>query len=104
MQQNPPIENVRRTGTFVQYKWCGMDSEDLTTKQAERMRTALFRLNNYLSRLVNRMERTGFPPTDPLYQRTKAAYDAVCSLCMDLHYRSCRSGVARSRNKREEQR
>jgi len=72
-----------------------MQSDDLTVEQAKQMHASLFRLANYLSRVVKRMERTGFPPSDPLYQSTKKAYDAVCSLCMDLHYLSCKSGVGR---------
>lgn len=36
-------------------------SDDLTTEQAGQMHTSLFWLANYLSRVVKRMERTGFP-------------------------------------------
>src|SRR5438128_1303536 len=39
-----------------------MDSEKLTTEQARRMHKSLFRLANYLCRVVKRMERTRFPP------------------------------------------
>jgi hypothetical protein len=66
-----------------------MDSDDLTTDQARKMHQSLFRLANYLHRLVARMEKQGFPPSDRLYQYTKKAYDAVCSLCVELHYLSC---------------
>jgi hypothetical protein len=72
-----------------------MDSSELTTEQACKMHQSLFRLANYLSRVVRRMEKKGFPPDDHLYQTTKRAYDAVCTLCMELHYLSCKSGVAR---------
>jgi hypothetical protein len=72
-----------------------MDSSNLTTEQADQMHKSLFRLANYLSRVVRRMERTGFPPHDPLFKSASRAYDAVCSLCMDLHYMSCKSGVGR---------
>jgi hypothetical protein len=44
-----------------------MDSDKLTTEQAGQMHESLFRLANYLSRVVKRMERTGFPPNDPLF-------------------------------------
>jgi hypothetical protein len=74
-----------------------MDGDDLTTEQARKMHQSLFRLANYLHRLVARMEKRGFPPSDRLYQHTKKAYDAVCSLCVELHYRSCESGVGRPR-------
>lgn len=46
-------------------------------------------------RAVQRMERTGFPPSDPLYQSARRAYQKVCSLRVDLHYRGCESGVGR---------
>jgi hypothetical protein len=72
-----------------------MDSDKLTTEQAGRMHKSLFRLANYLCRVVKRMERTRFPPDDPLFKSARRAYDAVCSFCMDLHYLSCKSGVAR---------
>jgi hypothetical protein len=78
-----------------------MDSDDLTTEQAEKMHRSLFRLANYLSRVVRRMERTGFPPNDPLFKSARRAYDAVCSFCVDLHYLSCKSGVARPPRERK---
>jgi hypothetical protein len=79
-----------------------MHSRNLTTEQAVRMHESLFRLANYLSRVVRRMERTGFPPDDPLYKLASRAYDAVCSLSTDLHYRSCKSGVGKLAVKKEE--
>jgi hypothetical protein len=73
-----------------------MDSDDLTTEQARQMHESLFRLANYLHRLVSRMEKRGFPPNDRLYQHAKRAYDAVCSLGVELHYLSCKSGVGKN--------
>jgi hypothetical protein len=78
-----------------------MDSDDLTTEQAGHMHKSLFRLANYLSRVVKRMERRGFPPNDPLLKSARRAYDAVCSFCVDLHYLSCESGVGREPRKRK---
>jgi hypothetical protein len=78
-----------------------MDSDKLTTEQAGQMRQSLFRLTNYLSRVVTRMERTGFPPDDPLFKSARRAYDAVCSFCMDLQYLSCKSGVGKPAPKRK---
>jgi hypothetical protein len=78
-----------------------MDSGDLTTDQAAQMRKSLFRLANYLNRVVNRMERTGFPPNDPLFQSARRAYDAVCTFSMDLHYLSCKSGVGKPAQSRK---
>jgi hypothetical protein len=51
---------------------------------------------SYLSRLRTRMERTGFPPDDPLLQLVNKAYDAVQHLAVHVHYLSCGSGVGRS--------
>lgn len=78
-----------------------MDSDELTTEQARQMHKSLFRLANYLIRVVKRMERTGFPPNDPLFKSARRAYDGVCTFCMDLHYHSCKSGVGRSPKKRK---
>jgi hypothetical protein len=89
-----PVANVyNRT-----QQWPGseMDSDKLTTEQAEQMHKSLFRLANYLCRVVKRMERTRFPPDDPLFKSARRAYDAVCSFCVDLHYLSCKSGVGRA--------
>jgi hypothetical protein len=72
-----------------------MDSDDLTAEQATKMHESLFRLANYLRRVVARMEKRGFPPDDRLYQHAKRAYDAVCSLGVELHYLSCKSGVGK---------
>jgi hypothetical protein len=76
-----------------------MDSEELTAKQAESMRNALIPHVRYLYKLQTRMERTGFPASDELFQATQRAYDAVQELCMKLHYLSCKSGVgSKTRN------
>jgi len=77
-----------------------MDSEDLTTEQARKMHESLFRLANYLHRLVARMEKRGFPPNDRLYEHTKKAYNAVCSLCVELHYLSRKNGVGTPRKEK----
>ncbi len=70
-----------------------MDSEQLTARQAESMRNALIPHVRYLYKMQIRMEKTGFPATDELFQATRRAYDAVQELCMKLHYLSCKSGV-----------
>jgi hypothetical protein len=76
-----------------------MGSGDITKEQADQMRRSLFRLTHYLRWLTSRMERRGFPTHDPLYQHAKKAYDAVCSLYMELHYMSC-DGVAREKHEK----
>jgi hypothetical protein len=50
----------------------------------------------YLGRLVERMDRTNLRQGDPkLYRLVRAAEDAMHSLCVELHYQSCASGVGR---------
>ena len=43
----------------------------------------------YLNRLIERMNRVGFLPDDPLMKLATEARDKVHSLWVDLHYRSC---------------
>jgi hypothetical protein len=74
-----------------------MDSQQLTTRQAESMRNTLIPHVRYLYRMQTRMEKTGFPQSDELFQATKRAYDAAQELCMKLHYLSCKSGVGLQR-------
>jgi hypothetical protein len=80
--------------TVQMYTFGGsMDSQELTTQQAESMRNALIPCVRYLYKLQTRMEKTGFPASDELFQATRRAYDAAQELCMKLHYLSCKSGV-----------
>ena len=76
-----------------------MDADMLRPWQAERMLEVLRPTLGYLSRLQRRMEKVGFLPTDPLYVQVRLAYDSMHSLCMDLHYRSCKSGVGKPTEK-----
>jgi hypothetical protein len=78
-----------------------MDSDELTTEQAAQMHRSLFRLANYLNRVVKRMERTGFPPNDPIFLSARRAYDAISTFCMDLHYLSCQEWRRQARAKAE---
>jgi hypothetical protein len=41
------------------------------------------------------MEKRGFPPNDELLKLTVAAYNAMHSLTVELHYMGCGSGVGR---------
>jgi hypothetical protein len=70
-----------------------MESNELTTAQAERIRDALLPHVRYLYKLKTRMEKTGFPPGDRLFRLTCSAYDSAQQLAMALHYLSCESGV-----------
>jgi hypothetical protein len=76
-----------------------MNSKYLSTAQAQAISKSLFHLANYPFRLKSSMENVGFLPSDPLYLKVKAAYDAVFDLSIDFHYLSCSSGVGRSPKK-----
>jgi hypothetical protein len=76
-------------------KWSAMDSDDLTPEQAGTLYRGLVGGMTYLLRLRTRMEKTGFKPDDPVYRLVCQAYDAMHRLSIDLHYRSCKSGVGR---------
>jgi hypothetical protein len=70
-----------------------MDSKTLKPWQAKAICEALFPGVNYLFRLRQRMEKTGFPLNDDLYKHVCAAYDAANRLANRAHYLSC-SGTA----------
>jgi hypothetical protein len=80
-----------------------MDGNQLRLWQARKIRKALEPALGYLTRLQRRMELTGFPPQDPLYTATVKARNALESLLIDLHYRSCQSGVGRRSNSQGDQ-
>jgi hypothetical protein len=68
-----------------------MDSSNLSARQAEQIHRSLCGLSNYLYRLTDRMQRTGFPPSDPLFQKARRAYDAMNALSIELYEMSCKS-------------
>jgi hypothetical protein len=74
---------------------CVLDSSNLTHQQCRRMFDSLYPLANYIARLHQRMEKRGFPGDDPLYLKARAAYESLLTLRVELHYRSCQSGVYR---------
>lgn len=63
-----------------------MNSRDIQPNQAEQIRRTLQPKIAYILKLKNRMENVGFPPNDPLLVRVRAAYDAMHTLYIDLHY------------------
>lgn len=73
-----------------------MDSSNLTIQQARTLTESLRRPLNYLGKLRRRMELTGFPPNDPLYQATTRAFNAMQELHVRTHYLSCEGGVGRT--------
>jgi hypothetical protein len=72
-----------------------MDSEYLQPWQARRVHRALQPHLKYLYRLRARMEKVGFPPSDPLFQTVNRAYDSAHALYIQLHYLSCKSGTGK---------
>ena len=62
-----------------------MRSDDLTAEQLTDMATTLARHARYLSRLVERMNKLGWPKDDLLYARTMYARDGVMSLLSTVH-------------------
>jgi len=72
-----------------------MDSKTISREHARRIHGALAPSLKYLHCLRERMEKVGFPLSDPLYQLVLKAQTAAQSLTMELHYRSCASGVGR---------
>ena len=70
-----------------------MDSKGVKTWQAKRMHDRLGPTLGYLTRLVRRMEKTGFPHNNPLYLEAVRAQSAMQGLLVHLHYLSCSSGV-----------
>jgi len=66
--------------------------ETITTTQAKQVKAALAPGFRYVARLRARMEKT-FKPTDPLFQATQRAYDAMHAMDVAWHYASCKSGV-----------
>ena len=72
-----------------------MNSNNLTKSQAKVIFEALFPGANYLVRLRDRMQKSGFPPGDKLFQLVEKAHEAMRQLRSELHYMSC-DGVGRA--------
>ena len=69
-----------------------MDSTRIKPWQAKLMHATLRPALGYLYRLREHMERRGFPPYDKLLKLTIAAYNAIHSLTVELHYMGCAGG------------
>jgi hypothetical protein len=71
-------------------------SDRIEPWQAEIMSRELFRGANYLVRLRDRMVKAGLDPEDEVFRAVIEAHDAMQTLRVRLHYRSCKSGVGRA--------
>ncbi|HEX4588561.1 MAG TPA: hypothetical protein VH120_01450 [Gemmataceae bacterium] len=69
----------------------------LDRHQAERIQRVINPTVGYLYRLRTRLEQNGRPPSDPLYQFVRAAFDSLQSLSIDLHYRAVDDAADRTR-------
>jgi hypothetical protein len=67
----------------------GMDSRNLTKRQAEQLLEDLRPMAVYLHRLQARMIERGFPPGDPLLQFVSTTYDGMRDLLAEAHYLTC---------------
>lgn len=47
----------------------------------------------WMKRICDRMDKLGISPTDDIYVAAQNAYNALHSLGVRSHYRSCESGV-----------
>lgn len=70
-------------------------SDDLTREQAHKLTEIVRRHLIFLGRLRTRMERLGFPQSDPMYLYTCRAYDAVHAMHTTAQSASVKSGVGR---------
>jgi hypothetical protein len=76
----------------------GVTSADLTPEQAAAMKAQAARRLAWLERLIARMDRLGWQPTDSLYQAALQARAGAHALHVASHYAGIRHGVG----KREE--
>ena len=77
-----------------------MRESDLTPEQANILRERVRGMLAYFHKLRRRMEQRRFPPNDPLWLQVDAAYQALFTLHVSLHYLSCPSGTAQVRRRR----
>ena len=68
-------------------------SGDLTPAQAAALAQVLMQQSRYLSRLVWRMQRLGWPNEDPLYARALRARDSALALIDQVNQVKDRSDV-----------
>jgi hypothetical protein len=62
---------------------------ELSRDQLDRLNETIRPMFGYLHRLQGRMDTAGFVPSDKLYRLVSEAFNAMHSLSIELHYRSC---------------
>jgi hypothetical protein len=65
------------------------DTKHLTAEQLAAIGLKAAEINGYFHRLQQRMEQTGFPVDDELYQLVCQAHDKTHHLRIALHYLWC---------------
>jgi len=63
--------------------------------QAEKIKDAVDPMLSYLTRLRERMEKTGFVASNRFMQKVHRAWEGVYALSVAVHYLSCEGGVGR---------
>ncbi len=71
-----------------------MTDNRITIEQAAALGEKIGPMLAYLGRLQQRMDKTG-RHADELYPLVEKAHNAIHHLSVELHYRTCRSGVGR---------
>jgi hypothetical protein len=70
-------------------------SSDLSAEQIERLKAHVARRLAWLNRLIDRMDRLGWDPTDELYQAALHARSGMHELHVASHYATLPRGVGR---------
>lgn len=72
-----------------------MRASNLTIEQARKLKDQIAERLRYLNRLVDRMTKLGFVPTDDLYAAALRAQAGMHELHVKAHYAGCKHGVAK---------
>ena len=71
-----------------------VDSSSLTEQQAEALRNRVGGMLGYVGRMMKRMQLQGWPPDDPVYERTRNAEKVLHELHVRLIYLAAPAGTA----------
>jgi hypothetical protein len=79
-----------------------VNSNDLNHRQLERLAAIVGRQLRFYNRLIERMERIGFPGNDPLYVEAIQTRNGIYRFSVKLHYASCDGGLKRAGRQNEQ--
>lgn len=77
-----------------------MTSESLPEQQALALREQVAVRLRWLNKLQARLQKTGFPPNDPLFFAAVRARETMQDLHTAAHYASCKHGVGKPEEKK----